>query len=795
MIRLVEAWLERRRKRREMTRKGMLTTRRRLTNEDTLGRAVERSKAFFVGTLLCIWAVCLFVLVFPMHDGTPEDLSGYSKAPYTVYAEFDFSFENQTLTNQARDHAWRQEPLVYRFNRASAEATLDQVQRLFSRINVDPAAADAPADPDGPIDAVIDNLTAADLAALRMIQQVPGKWTLLQESLERALYAGIFPPGEHENRQAERIRIYKGEIREQPRGFRAVPTPVEAAGVIGDEVARDLSPVNRRSLHPALKLVLAELIRPTLAFDDAATEENRAAARAAVKPVFSDVRKGDIVIAGGKLLGKEALERHYAYAREKELRRGAEHFWRRVMSSAMLCLLLMILTGIYLSHIHPEVVRNHQQMGLTGTVVIVAVLANYLVIGGFAAAPRAIPALPPAMITTALPVAMASILLSVLIGLRVALYAGLFVSLIAALQLDNSFHVVLNGMVVSGIAGFAVRHVLNHRAFFLRATLAISLSVPIMEVIQIWGYQGSLDAIPWILGVGVANGVFTAMGSLMLLFLLETVFQVSTDMSLLLLCDYNHPLLKRLQFEAPGTYHHSLMVSTLAEQAAQAIGANAIRARVGALFHDIGKLSKPEYFVENSQAEDKHARLNPRMSSLIILNHVKEGVDLAIKHKLRRIIRDAIEQHHGTDMIQFFYNRAVEGSRDQDVTVSESDYRYPGPRPQAKEVVLIGLADACEAASRSLEKPTRQKIDALVWEIFRKRIRSGQLDNADLTFGELARVRQSFVKTLSTMLHGRIVYPKGGPDEEDDEDDLFVAAKRLATPPRDGAPGPGDGGG
>jgi len=248
-------------------------------------------------------------------------------------------------------------------------------------------------------------------------------------------------------------------------------------------------------------------------------------------------------------------------------------------------------------------------------------------------------------------------------------------------------------------------------------------------------------------------------------------------MTLLLLCDYNHPLLKRLQLEAPGTYHHSLVVSTLTEHAAQTIGANPIRARVVALFHDIGKVVKPEYFTENQHDGDsKHARLNPRMSSLIILNHVKEGTDMAFKHKLRKIIRDGIQQHHGTDLVFYFYNQALEEARQKNTSVDEHDYRYSGPLPREKEVVILSLADAAEAASRSLQKPTPQKIDALIWEIFRKRIRNGQLDDANLTFGELKKVRESFVSTLTTMMHGRIAYPKD--QEENDEGDLFVATAK-----------------
>jgi putative nucleotidyltransferase with HDIG domain len=201
------------------------------------------------------------------------------------------------------------------------------------------------------------------------------------------------------------------------------------------------------------------------------------------------------------------------------------------------------------------------------------------------------------------------------------------------------------------------------------------------------------------------------------------------------------------------------------------------------LFHDIGKMVKPEYYTENQQSEEsKHSKLNPRMSSLVILNHVKEGVDMALKHKLRKIIRDGIEQHHGTDLIFYFYQQALEEGRTKGVTVDEHDYRYPGPLPKEKEVVILSLADSCEAASRSLQKPTPAKIDALVWEIFRKRIRNGQLDGANLTFGELKRVRKSFVTTLTTMMHGRIAYPKDETEEED-EGDLFAAAKQKGLPP------------
>ena len=246
-------------------------------------------------------------------------------------------------------------------------------------------------------------------------------------------------------------------------------------------------------------------------------------------------------------------------------------------------------------------------------------------------------------------------------------------------------------------------------------------------------------------------------------------------MSLNLYSDYNHPLLKEMQLKAPGTYHHSLIVSLLAESAAEAIGADPVCARVSALFHDVGKLSHPEYFTENSNGEDKHKDLSPKFSAMVITNHIREGMELARKYKLKRPIREAIEQHHGTDLVYYFYKQA----KDSGECISEHDFRYPGPCPRRKETAILSLADACEAASRSLEKPTHARICELVNTIFQKRLRDGQLDECSMTFRELSVIRESFTKTLTSMLHARVAYPK----EEDllDENDLFVDAERKAA--------------
>ena len=212
---------------------------------------------------------------------------------------------------------------------------------------------------------------------------------------------------------------------------------------------------------------------------------------------------------------------------------------------------------------------------------------------------------------------------------------------------------------------------------------------------------------------------------------------------------------------------HSQNVAILAEAAAEAIGANPLRARAAALYHDIGKLVNPEYFTENNiDTANMHTALTPRMSSIIILNHVKEGLDLAIKYKLCRVIRNAIAQHHGTDLLHFFKAASNQDTENVSQPV-EMDFRYPGPLPKEPEIVLVSLADACEAYCRSLQKPTPSKIEAVVREIFQSRLINGQLDAAEMTAAELARARDSMVRTLTTMYHTRIAYRK---EDENDSD-------------------------
>ena len=375
-----------------------------------------------------------------------------------------------------------------------------------------------------------------------------------------------------------------------------------------------------------------------------------------------------------------------------------------------------------------------------------------------------------------LPHAFAPVVLSVILGRRIGLFGAIYATLFGVLVcISISAPTYMATSALLGFTGVLLTKRVRRRNRLFMAGLYVGLVATAYSLL-LHEAAGVImeEQIGRIVGLPLIMGAVTGMAVGGLLPVLESVFGVTTDVSWLELGDLNHPLMRRLSIEAPGTYHHSLVVANLAEAAAEHIGASASMCRVSAYFHDIGKLSKPEYFIENMDPSDNpHDDLTPRMSALVIIAHVKDGVDLAIKHNLNSRIIDVIEQHHGTSLAYFFYRQALEQkaeverlvkqskAKEDDVPqVSEETFRYPGPRPQFKESAIISLADAVESASRTLEKPNASRIETMIDEIVHARMMDGQLDECDLTIAELARIKKSFAKTLLSMMHGRIKYQK-----------------------------------
>ncbi len=385
----------------------------------------------------------------------------------------------------------------------------------------------------------------------------------------------------------------------------------------------------------------------------------------------------------------------------------------------------------------------------------------------------------PAVVIYAIPLATGSMLAALLIDIHTAIVFTVITSLLAGLWLNNPVYSLF--VFVAGItAAFSVIRC-KRRSAIWRAGIFVSLVCVTTSLMMIL-LKGQLFSVetPIIIGVAFSNGIIVAMLVSAFLPLFEYFFKITTDISLLELLDLNHPIMRELLVEAPGTYHHSIVVGNLVESAAEAVGVNPLLARVGAYYHDIGKIKMPDYFIENQVIPvSKHDTLTPRMSSLILISHVKEGVELARQYKLPQAIIDIIHQHHGTSIQTYFYEKAREmHEKDPTVPVSEEDFRYPGPKPKTRVAALILMADAVEAASRVLIDPTPSRVSALVERIINHCFIDGQLDECELTLKDIREIKIYFVYLLTSMYHKRIDYPGF---EIKDEDKHKEPAKAKTT--------------
>lgn len=360
-----------------------------------------------------------------------------------------------------------------------------------------------------------------------------------------------------------------------------------------------------------------------------------------------------------------------------------------------------------------------------------------------------------------IPVASVAMLTTLLYSdLQLSFIMSLLSSVIVGLVAGSNFDAVLIFFIGSLMAAFVVKEARTRGRLIEAGVLVAAIQVlcvvllkPSVDVLMtkdfIFNYLKPL----------VINGFVSAFVVIATCKIFESCFGVLTNFSLLELSDFNHPLLKKMTLEAPGTYHHSLVVSNLAEAAADAIGAHALLTRVGACYHDIGKTVKPEYFTENQlYGGNKHDDLEPSMSRLVILNHVKEGIELAKRYKLDRRIIDFIPQHHGTSLIYYFYQRALEANQSE--AIEESNFRYPGPKPQSRETAIVLLADSAEGAVRALEDSTPSRIDEVVRKVINNKFIDGQLDECTLTLRDMEIIAATFIRILSAMHHSRIKYPE-----------------------------------
>ncbi|MFO7822230.1 MAG: HDIG domain-containing protein [Lentisphaeria bacterium] len=766
--------------RRKLSRRGYATAgqRRKATAEVAQISQADAGRKrpprwLIVGITALLWILAAASISYDRRSVSYDYVVG-QKVANDIYSEVPFDYVNRRETQMRREQASRQVPFAYRINETAVSESVESLKSLqdamvaFAQKNADLPPGKSVA-PELSADALSRNLIRG-LREEEMLDPLFSVFTsarkteklinlvrlmmmrgIITEELDGTFHAGmtsedvvtiVDPRGRRSNRKVSELMTLK-----------------EAATRVTERYRKQYPAAEEEVLQAVSRLT--ELVaEPNLDFAPEVTEAARAQAAAEVDVVRKGVPAGVPLLQRGETVTPDDLVKLRVHAEEMRARQDTAGTVIQVLVDVALVLVLSLIFMYGLWLINPKIFNSGSMLIMVGVIaglqIVIARLGLDLYNLHYHSSVYRY---------AIIPMAFGPMLLALLLDVRTAVWVGVFTALVAAMQSYDSFIMLLAG-AVAAFAGAVFVQNATKRFHMLRAGFAVSLAVFIISALYAIDQDMPVTVVPRLIGFSLLNGIVTAMVASTVLPLFEYLFGVITDISLLELSDLNHPLLKRLQMEAPGTYHHSLLVATLAEQAATAIGANSLLARVCAYFHDIGKISQAEYFAENinlSSGSNPHDELQPRMSSLIILNHVKGGVELAAKYKLKRVIREAIGQHHGSSLISYFYNRAKEDSEDRtgkEEKVEPHNYRYPGPPPARKEVALISIADACEAATRSLEKPTPRKIEHLVDKIVYGRIQDGQLDRADLTFRELAIGKATIASALGNMLHARVAYEK-----------------------------------
>lgn len=482
--------------------------------------------------------------------------------------------------------------------------------------------------------------------------------------------------------------------------------------------------------------ILTNTIQPNKFVDEEATKKLREEEVEKVEPVI--IKEHQVIVRKGDIIDGNAL----ALIKESGLLKEKEGYDKAIAAGIILLVILLQLVVVgYVYLFNRDILKGHKLLILLLVTIVTIVISE----GTYSISPYI------------MPVSTAALLVAILIDIRLALIVNIFISFILSfiLKLDD---IIVAMHLISGSLGAYLVTKQQQRYNILLNGLLVSL-FNVLTVIS-FGLIKKLELID-ILGkssYGLLNGIFCGILTIGSLPIWENIFEIVTPLRLLELSNPNQPLLKRLLLEAPGTYHHSIVVGNLSERAAENVGADALLARVGSYYHDIGKLNRPYFFKENQIGLDNpHDKLQPSMSTLIITNHVKDGIALAKKNKIPKEIIDIIAQHHGDTAVMYFYHKAKQN--EENIEVKMEDFRYPGPKPQTKEAAIVMLADSTEAAVRSIKAPNKKNIEEMIRNIINGKLDDGQLDECDLTLKDLNTIANAFSSTIMGIFHERIEYP------------------------------------
>jgi len=641
-------------------------------------------------------------------------------SPRKFEADRTIVYESEVLTEQAREQAAREVDPVLKVERtavAEMEAEISNYYQQLNNIRVDQSLDEA-----------------------AKIKQVTEKVGLeMSKSAIRALLAADDETFEYLQKQS--IQLMK---RYMEQGVQAEALATVKENMLGEiELLAVDAP-----FQEVLKTVLSAIhLQETLVYDSEATAQKKQEARSEVAPVQVTIKKNEKIADAGDILTPAKIEalQHLGLLR-------TETVYTNFLGLALVIFITYVLVVIFIYLYRREFLQEEKYMVLLGLLLTIGIILTRI-LAGFEGTSEATSSLgylvPVAAITMT-----AAILLDSRLAIFLAVVIGLYNGMVNGSELQFAVF-----SIVGGVAGvYSVSH-LAERGDLMRAALYIMFAnvVTALSIGLMLGF--SLTKLAIAVLYGIANGLLSSVVTIGILPFLETAFGLTTSFKLLELSNPNQPILRRLLMEAPGTYHHSIIVGNLAESAADAIGANSLLARVGAYYHDIGKIKRPYFFIENqiNNTENPHDKLAPTLSTLIITAHVKDGLEFAKEQKLPKVITDIITQHHGTSLVSFFYHKATENEKAENL--NKADFSYEGPKPQSKEAAIVMLADAVEAGVRSMKNPTPSRIEAFVRKVIKDKLEEGQLEESDLTFRELDTIVQAFLRVLNGIFHSRIEYP------------------------------------
>lgn len=525
------------------------------------------------------------------------------------------------------------------------------------------------------------------------------------------------------------------------------------ARIIGQPLLKD---INYNLVNLAVNFV-QKLIQPNITLNTNETEERKKRAVEKINPILYKIKAGEMLLREGEritkvqLLKLKNLQAHAKKGRILAISIGA----------AMIMLCLLIFTYILHINHNSRFARNHNKnlIAMACTLITILLFARVSAPLSEALSQNSTFAISSSSIIFGIPIASGAMIICLLLGLDIAIPFAMVTAACTAVIFQNRFEIFIYFLLNSAMAAYWIQNC-RERKVFLKAGLKIGLlNVALSTAISVYisGFLGFKILEVWAFAFmgGIGAGIVTAG----IAPLVEIAFGYTTDITLLELANLERPILRRLMIEAPGTYHHSVIVGNMVEAAASEIGANPLLAKACGYYHDIGKIKKPLYFIENQKnGKNKHDKLAPSMSKHILVAHVKEGVEMARQNKLGQVIIDTIRQHHGTSLISYFYEKAKKQKGEEAVEID--DFRYPGPKPQTKEAALVMLADVVEAASRTIDNPTPSRIQGLVQHLINKIFSDGQIDNCELTLKDLHKIAKTFNRILSGIHHHRIDYPE-----------------------------------